>query len=320
MTQEQGTPSPAPPAKERSPLEPILVLDRPGGLGPLDDPKGKKGPGLRSRAGFGAAAPLLALLLLALPAAAQDLPALSGRVVDGAGLIDPATEARLTQTLASFETTSSDQIVVATVPDLQGYAIEEFGVALGRAWGIGQEGKNNGAILLVSAGDRKVRIEVGYGLEGTLTDAVSKTIIETDILPRFRSGDYAGGIEKGVGGMISVLSGDAAALEERAKTNEDWTGEDTGIALAVGFFLLVWVFIMGVGMMSVLARMFGHKVGRNTWRWLGRDWTSRVGRSGGIAIGSGSSWGSGSSGGFSGGGSFSGGGGSFGGGGSSGSW
>ncbi|KQT42895.1 hypothetical protein ASG43_15145 [Aureimonas sp. Leaf454] len=265
---------------------------------------------------------MAALLLLALPLAAQELPALTGRVVDGANLIEPAAEAALTEKLASFEATSSDQIVVATVPDLQGYAIEEFGVALGRAWKIGQAGENNGVILLVSSGDRKVRIEVGYGLEGQLTDAIARTVIETAIVPRFKSGDYAGGIEAGVEDIVEVLSGNAAELEARAERNQegaDWSAEDTGFALAMALFILVWAVIIGIGMLSFLARIFGRKTGRNTWRWLGRNWTSTATRGSGIAIG-GSSWSSGSSSGGSSGGGFSGGGGSFGGGGSSGSW
>jgi uncharacterized protein len=244
-------------------------------------------------------------------------------VVDGAGLIDPEAEAALTQKLAAFEAASSDQIVVATVPDLQGYAIEEFGVALGRAWKIGQAGEDNGVILLVSSGDRKVRIEVGYGLEGQLTDASARTIIETDIVPRFKSGDYAGGIAAGVDDIVKVLSGDAAELEARADRNAGWSGEDAGFALAIGLFVLVWLLLIGIGMLSLLARVFGRKVGRNTWRWLGRDWTSTVTRGSGASIGGGSSWSGGSSSGgssSSSGGGFSGGGGSFGGGGSSGSW
>ncbi|GGD01649.1 TPM domain-containing protein [Aureimonas glaciei] len=262
----------------------------------------------------------LAVVLLASllhPAAAQEFPALTGRVVDAAGLLDPATETALDQKLAAFERTSSDQVVVATVPDLQGQAIEEFGVALGRAWKIGRAGENNGVILLVSRDDRKVRIEVGYGLEGTLTDALSSLIIQNDILPAFRSGDYPGGIAKGVDGILKVLSGDAAELQARAERNEGWQSEDVEGAVFFVLFALVWLFVMGAGVMSFFARRFGTKVGKNRWRWLGMVWalsqTNGRGRSGG------SFGGGGFSGGSSGGG-FSGGGGSFGGGGSSGSW
>lgn len=258
---------------------------------------------------------LLAFLLL--PAAAQEFPALTGRVVDTASLLDPATEAILDQKLQAFEQTSSDQVVVATVPDLQGQAIEEYGVGLGRAWKIGRAGENNGVILLVSRDDRKVRIEVGYGLEGTLTDALSSLIIQNDILPAFRAGDFSSGIVKGVDGILQVLSGDAAELQARAERNAGWEDEDVEGTVFFVLFALVWLVVIGAGMMSFFARRFGTKVGKNRWRWLGMVWalsqSSGSGRSGG------SFGGGGFSGGSSGGG-FSGGGGSFGGGGSSGSW
>ncbi|BDA86818.1 membrane protein [Aureimonas sp. SA4125] len=265
---------------------------------------------------------VLALFVVALvsgvqPAAAQDYPALTGRVVDAADLLDPATETALDQKLAAFEQTSSDQVVVATVPDLQGQAIEEFGVGLGRAWKIGREGENNGVVLLVSRDDRKVRIEVGYGLEGTLTDALSSLIIQSDILPSFRAGDYQAGITNGVDGILKVLSGDAAELQARAERNAGWEGEDVEGIVFFLLFALVWIFVIGAGMMSFFARRFGTKVGKNRWRWLGMVWalsqSSGAGRSGSSFGGGGFS--SGSSGG-----GFSGGGGSFGGGGSSGSW
>ncbi|WP_224001631.1 YgcG family protein [Aureimonas sp. SA4125] len=265
---------------------------------------------------------MLALFVVALvsgvqPAAAQDYPALTGRVVDAADLLDPATETALDQKLAAFEQTSSDQVVVATVPDLQGQAIEEFGVGLGRAWKIGREGENNGVVLLVSRDDRKVRIEVGYGLEGTLTDALSSLIIQSDILPSFRAGDYQAGITNGVDGILKVLSGDAAELQARAERNAGWEGEDVEGIVFFLLFALVWIFVIGAGMMSFFARRFGTKVGKNRWRWLGMVWalsqSSGAGRSGSSFGGGGFS--SGSSGG-----GFSGGGGSFGGGGSSGSW
>lgn len=254
-------------------------------------------------------AAMLGLAVFATTAVAQTFPTLTGRVVDGADLLDAATEARLTEKLAALEGRSTDQLVVATVPDLQGYAIEEFGVGLGRAWGIGQAGKDNGAILLVSRDDRKVRIEVGYGLEGQLTDALSALIIQNDILPAFRNGDYAGGIEAGVDGILDVLGGKAAELTARAEENTEWQVSDVFETL----FIFVFVFAMILSFLLVgLARVFGRKVGRNQWRWLGVTWTITSG-GGGSRIGTSSGGGSSSGG-------FSGGGGSFGGGGSSGSW
>ena len=249
-------------------------------------------------------------------ASAQEFPALTGRVVDGAGLIDAAAKSAIEQKLAAFEQTSSDQVVVVTVPDLQGYAIEDFGVGLGRAWKIGRENENNGVILLVSRDDRKVRIEVGYGLEGTMTDALSSVIIQNDILPSFRAGDYQAGIAKGVDGILQVLSGDAAELQARAERNAGWQGEDVESTLFILVFVAIWLFVIAGGMMTFFARRFGTKVGKNRWRWLGMVWAlnqaSQSGRSYGRSSGG---FGGGSSGG-----GFSGGGGSFGGGGSSGSW
>ena len=125
------------------------------------------------------------LLLAVVPAFALVLPALSGRVVDEANILDQATRAALTQKLADLEAKTSDQLVVVTLRSLQGTSIEDFGVELGRRWRIGQQGKNNGVLLIVAPSDRKVRIEVGYGLEGTLTDAVSKLIIENAITRAF---------------------------------------------------------------------------------------------------------------------------------------
>ena len=108
------------------------------------------------------------------------------------------------------------QLVVVTLPSLQGYEIEQYGYQLGRAWGIGQKGKNNGALLIVAPNEHRVRIEVGYGLEGTLTDAVSRLIIENAILPSFRVNDYAGGISRGVDDIVQALSGDSADFKRRA--------------------------------------------------------------------------------------------------------
>jgi uncharacterized protein len=152
---------------------------------------------------------LLALALAAAVAraATPDFPALTGRVVDAAGLLSERDEAELDAALARFEQASGDQLVVATLASLQGLPIEDFGYQLGRHWGIGQAGKDNGALLIVAPEERAVRIEVGYGLEGELTDALSRTIIESRILPRFRQGDFAAGIKAGVAAMIGALGG-----------------------------------------------------------------------------------------------------------------
>ena len=251
-----------------------------------------------------AGATLLALLLL-VPALALDFPVLTGRVVDDAGILDAGTRAALTQKLAEFEAKTSDQLVVVTLKSLQGTSVEDFGVELGRHWQIGQKGKNNGVLLIVAPNERKVRIEVGYGLEGALTDAVSRLIIENAITPRFRAGDFPGGITRGVDDIISVLTGDAAEWQQSAaKRPEPTTRWDSLLVMVLVVVVFGFVFLTLVG-----------TIPRNRGRGRSRDgWSS------GWSSGSGSDWSSGSSGGFSDGGGFSGGGGSFGGGGSSGSW
>ena len=264
-----------------------------------------------------------ALLLVvggALPALAQTFPALTGRVVDDAGLLDPAAEGALAQKLADFERTSTDQVVVATIPDLEGYDIADYANRLARQWAIGQKDKDNGVVLLVARDDRKVRIEVGYGLEGTLTDALSQLIIQNDILPAFKAGDFPGGIVRGTDNILEVLAGNADEMQARAEKNRQWSGSDIAGWLFPLLFLGVWILVAGTAIASRMARVRGVKVGPNRYRWLGIVWTldqiSRSGRGGGFG---GGGFGGGFGGG-SGGGGFSGGGGSFGGGGSSGSW
>ena len=149
----------------------------------------------------------LVLIALILAAYALTFPQLTGRVVDEAGILDPAAKTALESKLAEFETKTTGQLVVVTLKSLQGTSIEDYGYQLGRHWGIGQKEKNSGALLIVVPSERKVRIEVGYGLEGQLTDAVSKLIIENAIVPRFRAGDFAGGINRGVDDIMQALAG-----------------------------------------------------------------------------------------------------------------
>ncbi len=252
----------------------------------------------------------LAALCLSPAAGAAELPALTGRVVDNAGLLDAETEAALVVRLADFEQKSSDQIVVATIDSLDGEAIEPFANRLFRAWGLGQAGEDNGILLLVAKADRRMRIEVGYGLEGTLTDLHAKLIIENTMVPAFRAGDFSGGISRAVDDIILVLEGNGAELEARAERNQP-SGSGLGFE---HLFVLVWfVLFFGAFGFALFARLFGKKIGPGRYRWLGMDITyGSSGRSGSGSSGSG--WSSGSSGGFSGGG------GSSGGGGASGSW
>lgn len=248
------------------------------------------------------------LFIAASIAYAIDFPALTGRVVDQANVIPAANRTALDTKLKDLEDKSGIQLVVATISSLQGSDIETFANELFRHWKLGEAKKNNGVLLLVAPKERKVRIEVGYGLEGTLTDALSNVIITGAIIPRFKANDYAGGIERGVDGIISVLTTDAAEWQPRAKLRTD--DRQTAFDQLAPLILLALLFF-------VFRYMMNHARGGPPG--LGR-------RSGMIFLPyGGSSWGggwSGGGGGFSGGGGggFSGGGGSSGGGGASGSW
>ncbi|WP_099512831.1 TPM domain-containing protein [Microvirga ossetica] len=241
----------------------------------------------------------LALLLVSLPALAQTFPQLTGRVVDAANLLRPEERAAIEAKLKAHEDKTTDQVVVATLRSLEGYPIEDYANRLFRHWQIGQKGKDNGALLLVAPQERKVRIEVGYGLEGALTDALSKVIITTAVAPQFQKGNFAGGIDAGVDAMLSILTGDAEEWHRRAEVREDDT---TGFDPVVAFIILLILFIL-------ISRLMG----------AGRGRSVRGGRRGPWIIPTGGGW-SGGGGGWSGGGGFSGGGGSSGGGGASGSW
>ncbi|MGC3874554.1 TPM domain-containing protein [Halomonas sp. GXIMD04776] len=246
---------------------------------------------------------LLSLLWLthALGAQAQQpsFPELTGRVVDQAELLDQPTESRLAEMLKAHEQATTEQVVVVTLPSLQGYAIEDYGYQLGRHWGIGQKGEDNGALLIVAPEERKVRIEVGYGLEGRLTDAQSSVIINQIITPAFKQGDYAEGITQGTEAMIQVLGGDP--LAEPKSGTSGATDRQAGPAS-------IWFFVMFVIVMAIARGGGGGGRGR--------------GRGRGLLAGAllGSAMGRGGSGGGFGGGGFGGGGGGFGGGGASGGW
>ncbi len=227
-----------------------------------------------------------ALLTAAQSYAEPSFPALTGRVVDNGGFLSSASQARLSQQLEAHENATGNQVVVATVADLQGYPIEQYGYQLGRYWGIGEKDKNNGVILLIARAERKIRIEVGYGLEGILTDAISSNIIHTIIEPAFKKGQFEKGINTGVTAIIDALGGKYVANKpvKSTKSNKFWL-----LILLVMFF---WP-------MSGLFLPFAMSGSRY-----------RGGFGGGGGFGSG---------GFGGGG-FSGGGGGFGGGGASGGW
>jgi uncharacterized protein len=248
-------------------------------------------------------------------AADPSYPALTGRIVDNANLIGSEARGRIEAKLKAHEDKTGDQLVVATLPSLQGIGIEDFANGLFRFWKLGVAKTNNGVLLLVAPNERKVRIEVGYGLEGALTDALSKVIITTAVTPKFKTGDFAGGIEGGVDAILEILSGDAEQWQRRAVIRDDEMSVSDMIAVAVAMlFILLFIiaFIRGVSQQTGPRR---HRLRNGQWVTLPQ--------SGGWSTGSGSGWsggGGGWSSGSSSGGGFSGGGGSSGGGGASGDW
>ena len=250
------------------------------------------------------------LFAFAAPAmAAPTFPALTGRVVDDAHVLTPETTAELTQKLAALEAKTGRQLVVVTLPSLQGDDIEDYGYQLGRAWGIGQKGKDNGALFIVAPSEKKVRVEVGYGLEPIMTDALSSVLLQTQVLPRFRDGDISGGIVAGTDALVQQLGlSDAEAhqqveLAQQAVQRPRPRHHET-VGTIFSLLLLLFVFSAffrggrrGGGMGWVLPMMFlGGGFG-------GRDRDD--------------DWGGGGGGGGD---NFGGGGGSFGGGGASGGW
>lgn len=248
------------------------------------------------------AAGLLVLTAFQAQAGSLAVPALTGRVVDQANILNAGEESRLVGKLSALEAKTSIQLVVVTLSSLQDRPIEEWGLTLGRSWGIGQKGEDNGVLLIIAPNDRELRIEVGYGLEGTLPDATADAIIRNVIVPKFKAGNLPGGISDGVDAIIAVLTGSGEAFQPSRRE-------------AVGQWLEEWTPLLFVGLFVVLVvmaqfrdhhRRRGTRYYRNRhggWLYVDdndRNWGGgRVGRGGG---------------------GFSGGGGSFGGGGASGRW
>ncbi len=246
-------------------------------------------------------------------------------MVDAAHILNPAQVATLTAQAADVEQASTRQLVIATIPDLQGYPIEDYGYRLGRAWKIGQSEANNGIILIVAPKERRVRIEVGYGLEPIMTDALSSQIINDTILPRFKAGDMPGGIIAGASAIAEQLklpleagearAAAAAKASPRSERQRHRGGSGVGAILTVMillFFVLPMLFGRAGG-----RRYRSHGVGDavgNVILWSALNSLSSRGGGSDWGGGGGSDWGGG------GGGGFSGGGGSFGGGGASGGW
>lgn len=228
-------------------------------------------------------------------------PELTGRVVDGADMLSPQAEAQLSEQLAALEAASGRQLVVVTLAELQGYEIEDFGYQLGRHWGIGEAETDSGALFIIAPNERKVRIEVGYGLEPILTDALSSTILQSVVLPQFRNGDMEAGVIAGTQAIIDQLAlPEDEALARAAQASQPQA--DEGLVAPIIFVLFIVLWIIG-GFMGAFGRGRRHRGGSNLW-WILPLLLSSGGRGGGSF----------------GGGGFSGGGGGFGGGGSSGSW
>jgi uncharacterized protein len=284
---------------------------------------------------------LLAGLLLAGACPAREIPALSGRINDSASILSPATIAQLESVLENLETSDSTQIVVLTVTSLEGDSLERFSLETVEQWKIGQAQMDNGALLLIAVEDRKIRIEVGYGLEGSLTDLVSGQIIRNIITPQFRRGNFNQGVIDGVGAMIAAVQGEFQATT--ATSTSPSRGErDIGGLMTAMFFILFFFgsmfrnnrlfagiiggtvtpvmafFLFGITGLALLGLVLIGGVGgllassmaasSHTRRTAGRTGPLFIPTSGGFG---------GSSGGFGG---FSGGGGGFGGGGASGGW
>ncbi|ABE64131.1 protein of unknown function DUF477 [Nitrobacter hamburgensis X14] len=283
-------------------------------------------------------ATLLALMLCWVGAAFADVavPPLTGHVVDQTATLSSDQKASLEQKLKAFEDRKGSQVAVLIVPTTEPETIEQYSIRVAEQWKIGRKKVDDGAILLVAKDDRKLRIEVGYGLEGALTDLTSKRIIDEEIVPKFRTGDFAGGISAGVDRMLRVIDGEPLpAPKPQAQYANNFSIEDL-----FNPFVIVGVLVLGGIFRGVFGRLFGSVavggiVGLVAWLFigslvvsgaagvlafvftlLGDAIVSGAGRGGGAWIGGGRGGGS-----FSGGGGgFSGGGGSFGGGGASGSW
>lgn len=289
----------------------------------------------------------LVLFLLLLPLAwafAREVPPLTGRVNDTANLIPLDQRQRIEAQLAQFEQQTSNQVSVLTVDSLDGEEIADYGNKVGRAWGLGQKGKDNGALLLVSKNDRKMRIEVGYGLEPVLTDLQTSVIQNQVIIPYFKKGDFGGGIEAGVTAILSTVQGKDVQPAPEAQPSGDggessWLGILVFGLFALGPFILnairsgSWiVYLVMLPILFLLGSLAGLTVGliaAGVWlvlfpilRMILPKSTplSRSRRSGGWWMGPGGFGGGRGGWGGGGGGGFSGGGGSFGGGGSSSSW
>jgi uncharacterized protein len=284
-------------------------------------------PGLfaRNRLARNASIALLSLALMLagwvlFALAAPNYPELTGQIVDNANLLNAEDRAAVLAELQALEGKSTDQIAVVTVKSLDGYAIEDYGIGLARKWQIGQKDKDNGILLIVAPNERKVRIEVGRRLEPVMTDTMSKIIITNAMLPKFRRGDYSGGIRDGVRDIKDVLLGDAEEVKNRAKGGRTPQDDPTAIIHLLVFAAIIALIFWQMKKASDAQRQWEQNLSPEERRKLQRE--RRRNRGGNVIVipGGSSDWGGGWSGGGSSGGGWSGGGGSFGGGGASGDW
>ncbi len=197
---------------------------------------------------------LLIFLFCGLPLGAYGLevPRLQGYVNDYAGMISAPAKLKIEEALRAFEQSDSTQIVILTVPSLEGETIEEVGIKVGEVWKIGKKGKDNGVLFIVSKQERKIRIEVGYGLEGKLTDLVSGRIIDRVVKPRFQQGDFDGGFMAGVSSLIDATRGEFKAEPGKARRGQRGISPFLSILLFLGVFTL---------MMGSASRVLGGVVG-----------------------------------------------------------
>lgn len=255
---------------------------------------------------------LFSFLLIGCLAFAQDFPEKSNTLVtDYTNTLTAEEKQRLEDKLVAFNDSTSTQIAVVIIKSVGQYDINEYGAQLGRKWGIGQAGKNNGVLILVALGDRKLTIQTGYGVEGALPDVVAYQIRTNDINPRFKAGDYYGGLDAGTDQIIKYVKGEYTA-PKKAKSKRGGDGGPAGFIIIIVIFILIMILRKGGG--GGGSQVIGSRGGSNAFWWLLAGSMLNSGNRGG-----GGGWGGGSGGG--GGGGFGGfGGGSFGGGGSGGSW
>ncbi|MCP5277822.1 MAG: TPM domain-containing protein [Thiobacillus sp.] len=272
---------------------------------------------------------LLALLLtVALAQAQVPVPSLSARVTDLTATLSTGQRQALESRLATFEREKGSQLAVLVVPTTQPETVEQFSLRVAEAWKLGRKGLDDGLLLLVAKDDRALRIEVGYGLEGVIPDAVANRVIDETIVPRFKEGDFAGGIEAGVDSLIRLVSGEPLPVASAPETLEgpSWLG-DSFQFIALGLFIAAGMLRALLGRLMA-ATVLGGVGFLGVWWVIGNLWAALIigaiifvftlgGGSGGRIYRGG---GGGGSGGFGGGGGFSGGGGGFGGGGASGRW